>query len=590
MPSGDRTSYGGAFLNTNPQIFRRDGLLCAVLIGASVLATCPYADMGFQDDWSYIRTALEFARTGHFVYNGWATAMLGWMIPWGAFFIKLFGFSFTSVRLSTLPIAMVTTYLLHSCMVRCGVARRNAVLGTLTFGLSPVFTPMAASFMTDVHGMFVILLCAWLCLRAIDAPSTRETLFWLTCAALSNVLGGTVRQIAWLGALVMVPSTAAYLRRRKGVLSYATFLWVLSFAGILGCLRWWANQPYSVPERIDRGSIDASMVHHFGGRLVKGLLCLLLLIYPVLAAWFGQIPQLSRRALLRVAGLVALILTVLLQIDVGARDLWVFPWIGHLLYSVIYGRGEFPGPGPVPISLNTRLIVSLFVVATALIFIERYRTISSQRKVERTAPLARSWREALWVFGPFSIAYILLLLPRAMYEFLYDRYMLGIMPMAMILLLRLYQRWFSDRVPALTFAVLALFAVVSVAGTHDWFAVNRARVLAVEELHTAGIPKTAIQGGFEYDGWTEITAAGYVNEKRITVPAGAYHRFAGLALPHNCEHFFSAMAAHVHPRYVVVGSPLPCFDPSSFPSVDYRAWMPPFHRSVFVQKVRDPAP
>ena len=38
------------------------------------------------------------------------------------------------------------------------------------------------------------------------------SLLWLCIAVLVNVAGGTVRQIAWLGALVMVPSTAWLLR------------------------------------------------------------------------------------------------------------------------------------------------------------------------------------------------------------------------------------------------------------------------------------------------------------------------------------------------------------------------------------------
>src|SRR5258707_10118365 len=94
-----------------------DGLICACIVAACVLLTYPVAEMGFQDDWSYVRTALEFARTGHFVYNGWATAMLGWIIPWSALFIKVFGFSFTVVRLSMLPVTMAasTSFMQASC-------------------------------------------------------------------------------------------------------------------------------------------------------------------------------------------------------------------------------------------------------------------------------------------------------------------------------------------------------------------------------------------------------------------------------------------------------------------------------------------
>ena len=244
--------------------------------------------MGFQDDWSYVRTALEFARSGHFVYNGWSTAMLGWMVPWGALFIKLLGFSFTAVRLSMLPIAMLTAYLFHDCLGRCGVSGRDAILGTLTLCLSPVFTPMAASFMTDVPGVLVIVICLHLCLRAVRAADSREMILWLCCAALSSVVGGTVRQIAWLGALVMVPSTA-WLLRRRGVLRAGAVLWIVSVVGVAGLLQWWSRQPYSVPEHIDRGTVDSAMVHHFGGKIVKGVLCFLLLLFPVLSAWIVEL-------------------------------------------------------------------------------------------------------------------------------------------------------------------------------------------------------------------------------------------------------------------------------------------------------------
>jgi hypothetical protein len=112
--------------------------------------------MGLMDDWSYIKTALVFSQTRNIVYNGWATAMLGWAIPWGALFIRLFGFSFTTVRLSTLPLALGSVFLFHASLRRFAVTPRNAILGALTLGLSPLFLPLAASYMTDVAGLFCI--------------------------------------------------------------------------------------------------------------------------------------------------------------------------------------------------------------------------------------------------------------------------------------------------------------------------------------------------------------------------------------------------------------------------------------------------
>src|SRR5882757_1510423 len=343
----------------------RNGLICALLVAASVLATYPVAEMGFQDDWSYIRTALEFARTGHFVYNGWATAMLGWIIPWSALFIKAFGFSFTIVRLSMLPVTMACIYLFHANLVRFGIRSRNAVLGALTLGLSPIFLPMAASYMTDVAGIFVIVLCLYLCQRAVAAHSDRAAVLWLCCAAATNVAGGTVRQISWLGALVMVPSTAWLLRRRHGVVAAGISLWVMSILGVLACLHWWNLQPYSVPEHILHGPVTAHMVHHFVGILIKSLLCLLLLLYPILVAWLPAARRLNRTAAIRVGS--AILLLVVFFWKLKTPDDWLAPWLTHLIQSLMRKSGEFPGVTQTPWSLPVRAAISVLVVASALL-------------------------------------------------------------------------------------------------------------------------------------------------------------------------------------------------------------------------------
>ncbi len=136
----------------------RNGFICTLIFGACFWAAWPVAGMGFVDDWSYIKSAQVFAQTGHFVYNGWATAMLGWQILWGCLFIHLFGFSFTAARLSIFVIAVISLLLFHAVQLRFGISARNAVIGTLALGLSPLFMPLAASFMSDIPGVFVILL------------------------------------------------------------------------------------------------------------------------------------------------------------------------------------------------------------------------------------------------------------------------------------------------------------------------------------------------------------------------------------------------------------------------------------------------
>ena len=157
-------------------------MLCALLTGLAVIAAYPVVEMGVIDDWSYTRTALDLVRTGHVVYNGWATAMLGWQIVWAALFIKLIGYSMLVVRMSTLPLAMGCAVLMFSVSARCGLNWRNAFLATCTVVLSPAFVPIAASYMTDVPGLFSILLCLYLCLRALGTKTEGSAIAWLAAA------------------------------------------------------------------------------------------------------------------------------------------------------------------------------------------------------------------------------------------------------------------------------------------------------------------------------------------------------------------------------------------------------------------------
>ena len=562
----------------------RNGIICACVPAASLLVSWPVAEMGFVDDWSYVKTAFVFARTGHFVYNGWATAMLGWTIPWAALFIKLFGFSFTAARLSTLPLAMASVYLLHASLVRFGITARNAMVGALTLGLSPLFLPLAASYMTDVPSLFCILLCLYLCQRALAAHSDRTTILWLACATLTNIAGGTVRQIAWLGTLVMVPSTAWLLRKRAGVKRMAFLLWIASVVSVLTCMHWFERQPYALPEKIIQGPVTGTMLAHMLAELLKVLLCLALITFPILAAWIPVQRSLSRSAITRIACiLVAMASSSIVLGNRGSLDHRVMPWLGHVIgtLSIFSSTGEMLGGRPVTLTLPIRVGLSLLVIAAALTLVEQLLTKPWQREGRSAVSL----HEALWMLGPFAISYVAFLLPRALYSFIYDRYLLGLMPLAIIILLLLYQRWVAERLPGITIAALSLFALYAIAGTHDWFALNRARVAAVAKIHALGVPITSIQGGFDYDGWTQIEIAGYINDPRIINPPAAYQlNLDPLQLQSRCRLAFAPYTPAIQPKYFIVFSLMPCLQTSRYQSVVYSTWLPPFRRTIFIQE------
>ena len=151
--------------------------------------------------------------------------------------------------------------------------------------------------MTDVPGTFAIVVCLYGCLRALQASTTGASAAWISFAALANAVGGTARQISWLGVLVMVaPCTLWLLRRQRRVVIAGTIAVVAGIAIVAGSLQWFSLQPH-----INR---EPSIFHSFSPalrllfdqfrRLTLGVSFLVL---PVSFAFILALRQSGRRAI-----------------------------------------------------------------------------------------------------------------------------------------------------------------------------------------------------------------------------------------------------------------------------------------------------
>jgi hypothetical protein len=267
----------------------------------------------------------------------------------------------------------------------------------------------------------------------------------------------------------------------------------------------------------------------------------------------------------------------------GVLDHLVPPWLDNLVTKK--GISQFPatlGTQPDVFPLWLRLVIGFAVIAVALVAIA---TLTSETRKGSTPAGGLGWRTALILLAPFTLANCALLLPRSLAFDLFDRYLLPIMIPALILLLLAYEQRFGNTLPAVSYAILALFTCFAVAGTHDEFAINRARLHAVQEVLAAGVPRTAVSGGIEYDGWTQIETQGYLNDPRLINPPGSYH--APVYTIKDCRRrnsFFVDYTPAVVPEYIVVYTPMPCLEPSRFTPVPYQTWMAPSHRVMFIQQ------
>jgi hypothetical protein len=553
-------------------------LWCAIAVAVCVLASRPSLEMGFYDDFSYIWTAKAMADTGHFVYNGWATAMLGWQIYLGALFIKLFGFSFTVVRASSLVVAMMTAALLQRLYVRMGLNPWNATLATLTIVLSPLFLPLAASYMSDVPGLFSILVCLYGCIRAVQSTSDRAAIQWLIFAALSNAIGGTVRQIAWLGVLLMVPSAAWILRRRRGVLVVAAALWILSAVFIAGCMHWFKMQPYSIIEPLLPPPFSANEpvlfhIHYMSHKY----LAILLLLLPILIAFAARYPVKERWARSQASAVViALVVGGGLCVAIWhsklhtASQYLLAPFSNSELSTKGFDLGGFAGNRPDVLPMSVRMTLSLLTFSAFLAFL--LSLVNAARLPRCTDPdngEQISNQTLLTVLGPFTVGYLVLMVTRAA---VLERYFLPFLCVVLLFLLRFYQAKVAPRLPVLTVIFVILFGAYGVVTLHDFLASDRAVLEAADDLRAAGVPRTEIRAGYAYDALTQIDLTGYVLPKQL------WHT------PPECAFWWDKYTPAIHGRYQLSYSPS-CFPESEFPPVEYTTWLAPHHQKIYILKL-----
>lgn len=562
-------------------IFRHPAFLCALALVLCVAAAYPILNMGMDDDWSYIWSARVLANTGHIVYDGYTTPMLGWQLYLGAFFIKLSGFSFTAVRASILFIAVCTVVMIQRLLVRLGISEWNSAIATLTIALSPLFLLLSFSFMSDLPGLFCLTLCLYGSVRAMQAQTDRAATAWLLFAAASSVIGGTARQIAWLGALVIVPSAAWWMRRRHGLLVTAAIVWLFSVAAILVCLNWFHHQPYSLPESMNSDPYNREAIIAAASGTVRSFLAACLLLSPVLIAFLAKYPFASRQARRRATITGTLFLLAVLFLILRHRPVY---WLAPFFQNHVTATGGLPGtpPPPLPSSLRIALTLIAFtgLIAFALFLCNAFtlKTRALQTEIQLSS------KALFTLLAPFTLAYLFLL---GTQENMYERYLLPLLLIALIPLLRLYQQKVADRLPAASLVVIAFLAAYGITTMHDLFAADRARVAAADRIRASGVPRTAIHAGYEYDGWTQLEIAGHVNDPRIRNPAGAFHPWTP---PPNftseCRFGFSSHTPAIDAQYGLSSGPTGCFAPSQFPPVPYATWLPPHDRAIYIQSLK----
>ena len=549
------------------------------IVAFAMVIVRPFAEMPYGDDFAYAHVALNLVRSGHLLYNGWDAAMLLSHAYWGALFIRLFGFSFACLRFSTMPFALGAVGLCYLLVRQAGLKVQDATLVTLLFGLSPIFLPLSVSYMTDVPCLFFMFASLYSLSKAATSSEFRNY-GWLALGVATGFLGGTGRQVAWLVPLVLLPYLAWVKRRETTLLAVSLTAWILVLGGAVGITQWFNHQLYAVYQPSILSELKLVVKHPLGEVNITARLLLMLLLLCLPAAlplvvrasldtWHGSRPRQIAVAVL----FLGLISAILLYPSLAS-----IPWIYSTLnWEGINGSSPLPGR-PIVLTAPVRALVAILVYAAACILAGELLSIRDLTRRTLRLLLNPSNEEfALAALSLFSVCYFVLIVIRAVDFAVFDRYLLPILPwVATILLLWSQMEGRADRmlhrVIPFSWALLGVLALYAIASTQDLWALAQARVTAAKRLEAAGVPRTAIDAGFEYNGWTQLLVTGRMNSRWVVNPPGAYDPKLG-------------QTPSVVPLYRLEYRPTPETAASQFGSVPYSSFLPPFHKQVSIDRI-----
>jgi hypothetical protein len=499
----------------------------ALIVGLwffSSMVVNPVGNFPLMDDWAYGTTVKHLLETGDYRPLAWTPAPIITNVLWGALFCLPGGFSFTSLRLSTLCASMFGLIGSYTLVRNLQQPRWLAVLATLTLGFSPIYYVESQSFMTDVPFTAAVIWATVFLARSLKSGSEFQmgagTVLALT-ATLSRELALCIPLAFGVASLLKSGFTLRAARR-----SLAPFA-VCSIA-FLAFSQWLAASGRR-PTLVDAKARELLESFTSGPHLVRLLLgngfialdYLGLFLIPVLLSLSGDLlrPQRKITWALTIVGIAIFSLG-------GAVHTFYGDWSGNTALTIpVLGTGV--GTGNIftqygvgvlflrdmfllrlnnipPFPLGFWITVSVLALAgvTLLVFAVSVRLVDLLGKRLRGTQI--SGEEAISIF--FLICWSTYLFAIISLSYLVDRYLIPLLYLLPVWLIatsgRPIEFSLGNRVGFRTagFALLAVFSLFAIGTTRDYLVWSRMRWEALQDLVQKGhISPTEIDGGLEFN-------------------------------------------------------------------------------------------
>ncbi len=478
-------------------------LILALWFVAVAMAVGVQRNTPVIDDWTYAWSVERLLVDGRIEILDWSAVYPLAHSLWGAAWSLLFGFSFTTLRLSTLALSLLATCALYLILRELEARPGVALLGALTVAANPVVLLLSSSFMTDVPFVASTLM-ALLCYTRAMRRGQVHLVWWGGAWACLAFLDRQVALVTPLAALPLLMPRPKSEPKRSAVLLALAATWGAMLVCSLGMM-YLMRPTGEMMKLVDRLQyvLSISMTRY----LIINLYILSTMAFYALPALFAMatVRRLWCRPALFVVtlSLAAIMLGFAGEIPVPLRpgNTWTLAEVGG-------SRGLVNGQRPpsdwttIEFVLRGAGLFAFGLGVMALTWPEGHSALA--RTAFEWRPIFRRMLDAANTIAttprmPLVIYLIAYLGIANVLWFYNDRYLIVLLPV--VVALALGGRQHGAEVPRLAWIVAAIFAMVAVVGTRDALRFNQGLRDGWQALVDSGVPPSDIDAGYAWNGW-----------------------------------------------------------------------------------------
>jgi 4-amino-4-deoxy-L-arabinose transferase-like glycosyltransferase len=461
-------------------------LVLLLALALSVVVTNPLGEFAVNDDWFYY-WSLQGFHWSSFKLDSLITPSLMGQIFYGHALVKIFGFSFTLLRLSTIVLAAVGTFFFYRLLRKIGLARDASVLSSLVLWFNPIFFFLSFSFMTDVPALAFVMIATYFFWRWHQGGSRVS----LAAALLLTIYACLIRQSY---ALVLLAAAVLVFWPRQGKKRdwWSAAIYLMSLVVAFGVKLWLAWCGWWPTNDVSLHSFEnvSEVASNFYQQLYYVWHYLALFLAPVTIIFFARLNS-ARRWRGVLSGLASMALGLGLYVYYGL----VFPYFGNVIS--VYGLGPrepnltlagAPMPLLAPLATFVLTVIVSFVAGVSL-----YLLISGARRLLKERAFGDNFR-----FGIFLVVNVVTQFGVVALLVGFDRYYLSLLFFMLVLLALVCH---DQKTRAVSWILLALFAVVSIVGTSSYLRESALKWQIANRLINQGEKITQVDGGYEWLGW-----------------------------------------------------------------------------------------